>query len=218
MEGVTPDSFEAARERMVRAQLLSRGVLDPRVIGAMSTVPREAFVPPHLQEDAYADAPLSIGEGQTISQPYVVAAMLAALELRGDEKVLEVGAGSGYAAAVLGRCVREVWALERIPSLAASARARMERVGYRNVHVLHGDGTRGLPEQAPFDAILVSAGGPRIPPALLEQLAPGGRLLMPVGPVEHARDEQRLVRVERDAEGLHETRLEPVRFVPLIAG
>ncbi|AKF06400.1 protein-L-isoaspartate(D-aspartate) O-methyltransferase [Sandaracinus amylolyticus] len=211
---MSPDAFHDARERMVRAQILGRGVLDIRVITAMRAVPREEFVAPAQRASAYADGPLPIGEDQTISQPYVVAAMLAALDLRGDEKVLEIGAGSGYAAALLGKCAREVWALERIASLAEQARVCIEHLGYANVHVQRGDGTRGLSQHAPFDAILVSAGGPRIPPALLDQLAPGGRLLMPVGG-----DEQRLVKVERDREGaLHETRMEPVRFVPLIAG
>ena len=199
---------------MVRAQILARGVIDARVVAAMRAVPREEFVPAADRVSAYADGPIPIGEGQTISQPYVVAAMLVALGLQGDERALEVGAGSGYAAALLGLCAREVWALERIASLASLARERMERLGHANVHVAHGDGTRGLPEHAPYDAILVSAGGPRVPPALLEQLAPGGRLVMPVGA-----DEQHLVRITRSASGaLSEERMEAVRFVPLIAG
>jgi protein-L-isoaspartate(D-aspartate) O-methyltransferase len=212
-------SRDEARERMIRAQILSRGVLDARVIAAMRAVPREEFVPAADRDDAYTDGPISIGEGQTISQPYIVAAMLASLELDGTERVLEVGAGSGYAAAVLGHCAREVWTIERIAALAEQARARLARLGMANVHVVHADGTRGLLEHAPYDAILVSAGGPEVPAALIEQLAPGGRLVMPVGPQEPgAFEEQRLVQLKQTEDGLVEYRLEPVRFVPLIAG
>lgn len=206
-----------ARERMIREQLVARGVDDPRVLEAMRAVPREDFVRPEDRALAYADGPLPIGQEQTISQPYVLAAMIQHLALRGDERVLEVGAGTGYAAAVLGHCAREVWALERHGALAQSAAARIARLGLPNVHVLHADGTAGLPERAPFDAILVSAAGPRVPAALLEQLAPGGRLVAPVGPSD--RDaEQRLVRIERHEHGLDERMLEPVRFVPLLPG
>lgn len=205
--------FAAARERMVRHQIIARGIHDVRVVSAMLSVPREAFVRPGDRFRAYADGPLSIAEGQTISQPYIVASMLAALELRETDRALEVGAGSGYAAAVLGRCAREVWAIERHASLAAQARSRMERLGYVNVHVVHGDGTRGLPERAPFDAILVSAGGPEIPRALMDQLADGGRMLIPIG----SASDQTLVRVRRDGARLHEESLEAVRFVPLVS-
>jgi protein-L-isoaspartate(D-aspartate) O-methyltransferase len=184
----------------------------------MRAVPREEFVPPGEREAAYADGPIPIGEGQTISQPYVVAAMIAAFDLRGTERALEVGAGSGYAAAVLGRCAREVWAMERIASLAEAARARIEKLGYVNVHVIHGDGTMGLAQHAPYDAILVSAGGPRIPQPLIDQLAPGGRLVMPVGPNDDFEGEQRLVRVERTESGLKMETMEAVRFVPLVGG
>lgn len=206
--------LDGARDRMIRFQLLARGIHDVRVIAAMRAVPREEFVRPADRAEAHSDGPLEIGEGQTISQPYIVAAMLAALELRETDRVLEVGAGSGYAAAVVGRCAREVWAIERHASLEAEARARMERLGYANVHVVHGDGTRGLPAHAPYDAILVSAGGPEIPSALMDQLADGGRMVIPVGSAH----DQTLVRVRREGTHLHEEPLEPVRFVPLVAG
>lgn len=205
-----------ARERMVRMHILARGVLDFRVIEAMRALPREEFVRPEDRAHAYLDGPLPIGDDQTISQPYVVAAMIEMLRLRGHERVLEVGAGSGYAAAVLGRCAREVWALERHRSLADAAAARLERLGIANVRVLHRDGTLGLGDHAPFDAILVSAGGPRIPPPLLDHLAIGGRLVMPVG--ASSGDDQHLVRIERTDAGLEELRTDPVRFVPLVAG
>lgn len=216
--GENEDGHEA-RERMVRLQILARGIVNPKVVDAMRAVPREEFVPPHERERAYADEPIPIGEGQTISQPYVVARMMVLLDLGGNEKVLEVGAGSGYAAALLSQCAREVWAIERIASLAEQARARIEKLGYRNVHVLHGDGTLGLPEHAPFDAILVSAGSPEIPSPLFAQLAPGGRLVMPVGDPGAEQNEQRLVRIEHAPDGTFRWEAnEPVRFVPLIAG
>jgi protein-L-isoaspartate(D-aspartate) O-methyltransferase len=216
--GVT-EPFDEARAQMVETQILGRGITDPRVVAAMRTVPREEFVPFAERERAYADGPIPIGEEQTISQPYVVAVMLAALALRGDEKVLEVGAGSGYAAALLGRCARQVWAVERIAKLAAEARERIAKLGYTNVHVLHGDGTLGLVEQAPFDAILVSAGAAEVPAPLLAQLAVGGRLVMPLGDPGAGREGQRLWRIERTGESTYRREpMEPVRFVPLIAG
>ena len=174
------------RARMVESQIASRGVRDPFVLEAMRRVPREVFVPPALEEFAFDDAPLPIGEEQTISQPYVVATMIESLGLDPDDRVLEVGAGSGYAAAVLGAIAKEVWAIERHAKLAEAAAERMETLGYGHVHVVVGDGTRGLPEHAPFDAILVSAGGPQVPEALLEQLADGGRLVIPVGDTPRA--------------------------------
>ena len=194
--------------------LLARhGIRDPRTIEAFRSVPREAFVPEPLVEFAYEDAPLPIGEEQTISQPYIVALTSEALGLRGDERVLEVGTGSGYAAAILGRLARDVYTVERIESLATTAAERLLRLGYDNVHVRCGDGSLGWPEHGPYDAIAVAAGGPSVPPALLEQLAVGGRLVMPVGP----HDEQRLVRVTRSREGDYpEEVLDDVRFVPLI--
>lgn len=206
--------YAQARQRMVDAQIVARGVHDPRVLEAMRSVPREEFVRADQTHDAYADGPLPIGEEQTISQPYVVAAMIAMLEPRAEDRALEVGAGSGYAAAVLGRCVREVWAIERHASLARDARERIERLGIQNVHVVHGDGTRGMPEHAPFDVILVSAGGPEIPRMLTDQLAEGGRMVIPIGSI----DEQALVRVRKVGGRLHEERHDPVRFVPLISG
>lgn len=199
---------------MVDRQIAGRGVRDPRVLEAMRTVPREAFVSEHLAESAYDDSPLPIGEEQTISQPYVVALMTEALEIRPEDKVLEIGAGSGYSAAILSRIAGEVYAVERHASLAREAEERLARLGYANVHVLHGDGTLGWPEHAPYDAIVVAAGGPAVPPALLDQLAEGGRLVIPIGPDQRNQD---LVRVRRRAEGgtVREL-LGPVRFVPLI--
>src|SRR5438552_1449543 len=203
-----------ARSEMVAHQILERGVRSDAVARAMREVPREAFIGEEMQEFAYADSPLPIGEGQTISQPYIVAYMIEALELEGGERVLEVGTGSGYAAAVLSRIAREVYTIERHASLAREARAALERIGYDNVHVIEGDGTRGWPEAAPYDAIVVAAGGPEVPPALREQLAVGGRLVMPIGDTPR---EQRLVRVQRVAEDEYDQQdLLPVRFVPLI--
>ena len=204
---------EARRQAMVDLQIAARGVRDPRVLEAMRTIPREAFVPERLAEFAYDDTPLPIAEEQTISQPYVVALMAEALELRPGDRVLEIGAGSGYAAAVLGKAAGEVWAVERHGTLAAEAQARLARLGFDNVHVVHGDGTLGLAAHAPFDAIVVAAGGPDVPQALLDQLASGGRLVIPVG-----RDprEQSLLRVRRSETGFVYEDLGAVRFVPLI--
>lgn len=202
------------RMEMVRLQLGGRGISDLRVLAAFRRVPRESFVSAGMADLAYRDAPIPIGAGQTISQPYIVALMAEALELRPTDRVLEVGTGSGYAAAILSCLAAEVFTVERHESLAAAARERLERLGYRNVKVLHGDGTLGWPEHAPFDAIAVAAGGPGIPNALLEQLGPGGRLVIPVGPDQEL---QTLLRVTRDVEGkLRYERLSDVRFVPLI--
>jgi protein-L-isoaspartate(D-aspartate) O-methyltransferase len=199
---------------MVDRQLAARGISDPRVLDAFRAVPRERFLPPELAEFAYRDTPLPIGGGQTISQPYVVAVTAEALALRGGERVLEIGTGSGYAAAILGRLGEEVYTVERIAELAGQARTALAAAGCANVHVLCGDGTLGWPEHAPYDAIAVAAGGPEIPAALTSQLAPGGRLVMPVGADETA---QVLVRVTRDAAGgLRQEPIMPVRFVPLI--
>jgi protein-L-isoaspartate(D-aspartate) O-methyltransferase len=204
----------AARERMVRDHLAGRGLRDRRVLDAMGTVPREAFLPPELAEFAYEDAPLPIAQGQTISQPYIVALMTAALELGPSDRVLEIGTGSGYAAAVLARVAREVYTVERHAELAEAARGRLRDLGFDNVHVLHGDGTVGWSAHAPYDAIVVTAGGPEIPPALVEQLAPGGRLVIPVG---DDRSLQTLVRLTREPDGrLRREDLGDVRFVPLI--
>ncbi len=205
--------FTTSRQDMVERQLAARGISDPRVLAAMREVPREAFVPERLAEFSYEDTPLPIEEGQTISQPYIVAAMAEALELRPEDRVLEIGAGSGYAAAVLSRVGREVWAVERHPELARLAAERLARLGYDNAHVLEGDGTLGLPEHAPYDAIVVAAGGPEVPPALREQLAVGGRLVIPVSEDPRL---QTLVRVRRRADGFDHEDLGAVRFVPLV--
>jgi protein-L-isoaspartate(D-aspartate) O-methyltransferase len=202
------------RRRMVETQIADRGVRDERVLQAMRTVPREAFVPGHLADRAYRDHPLPIDEGQTISQPYVVAWMIEALEPLPGDRVLEIGAGSGYAAAVLSRVVDEVYTVERFPALAREAGRRLERLGYLNVLVRVGDGTLGWPEFAPYDGIVVAAGGPEVPRPLLDQLAPGGRLVIPVGPRP---DLQTLLRVtRRPGNRFREEDLGAVRFVPLV--
>ena len=208
-----PD-FAGARQRMVETQIAHRGVIDMRVLGAMLDVPREAFVPEALRDHAYDDGPLPIEAGQTISQPYVVAVMIEAAGIDAGERVLEIGAGSGYAAAVISRIAAEVWTIERHGELAASAAARLLRLGYDNVAVRAGDGTQGWPEAAPFDAIIASAGGPAVPQALKEQLDIGGRLVMPVGDTPRA---QSLIKVTRTSGVTFvEEDLGPVAFVPLI--
>ncbi|MGD8281303.1 MAG: protein-L-isoaspartate(D-aspartate) O-methyltransferase, partial [Gemmatimonadota bacterium] len=201
-----------ARNRLAE-HLARAGIHDSLVLDALREVPREAFLPPELQEFAYQDTPLPIGEEQTISQPLIVALMAQAARLQPGHKVLEVGTGSGYAAAVFSRVADEVYSIERLPSLAGTAEERLEELGYDNVHVRVGDGTLGWPEAAPFDAILVAAGGPDPPPSLMEQLAPGGRLIIPVGDTPR---EQRLVCVERRGERFVRTDLGGVRFVPLV--
>ena len=204
----------AERDRMVRDHVEARGVRDAGVLRAMRAVPREAFLPVRLAEFAYQDAPLPIEKEQTISQPFIVALMTEALQLVPGDRVLEVGTGSGYAAAVLGEVAGEVYSIERHGELAALAAERLQRLGYDNVHVRQGDGTLGWPEHAPFDGIVVAAGGPAVPPALVGQLAVGGRLVIPVG---EDRALQRLVRVTRRADGaLEQEDLGGVRFVPLL--
>ena len=199
---------------MVERQIAARGVVGKRLLEAMRTVPREAFVPDHLREFAYEDAPLSIEADQTISQPYIVAVMIEAARLGPDGKVLEIGAGSGYAAAVMSRIAGRVYAIERHKELADLAAERMKRLGYGNVVVRHGDGRKGWPEEAPFDAILAAASGPDVPDVLLRQLAVGGRLVMPIGEPQAV---QTLVAVTRSGEDRFDTEdLGPVRFVPLI--
>lgn len=202
-----------AQARMVELQIARRGVCDPRVLRAFREVPRVEFVPAAFAPLALDDAPLPIGEEQTISQPYIVAAMVEALHLVGPERVLEVGTGSGYAAAILARLAREVITIERHASLADEARERLARLGVTNVIVLSGDGSLGAPMHAPFDAIVVAAGGPRVPEALLAQLKPGARLVMPVGAT---RQEQQLVCVTRDGDRFRTESLGDVRFVPLV--
>jgi protein-L-isoaspartate(D-aspartate) O-methyltransferase len=201
------------RERMVRDQIAARGVRDERVLEAMRRVPREEFIPAELSDSAYMDGPLPIGSEQTISQPFIVARMVEALRLSPGDRVLEIGAGSGYAAAVMAEIVEEVYAVERHENLARAAEERLQRVGYGNVEILHGDGTRGWPEKAPFDAIVVAASGPRVPESLREQLAPGGRLVIPVGATIH---DQTLLRITRTEGGFEQERLDAVRFVPLV--
>jgi protein-L-isoaspartate(D-aspartate) O-methyltransferase len=198
------------RERMVREQIEARGVRDPPTLAAMRKVPRHLFVAPSHAGEAYDDHPLPIGHGQTISQPYIVAFMTEALGLRGGERVLEVGTGSGYQAAVLAEIAAKVHTIEIVAPLADEARTRLERLGYRNIEVRAGDGYRGWPEAAPFDAIMVTAAAPRIPEPLREQLADGGRLVLPLG------DEfQELVVVTRRGTRFDERRVLPVRFVPM---
>ncbi|MEZ6071552.1 MAG: protein-L-isoaspartate(D-aspartate) O-methyltransferase [Pirellulales bacterium] len=206
--------FDRQRDELVENELRMLGIRDDAVLEAMHAVHREQFVSEFLHEFAYRNAPLPIGSGQTISQPLIVALMAEALELGPEDRVLEIGTGSGYAAAVLSRIVKEVFSVERLPALANEARNRLDRLGYHNVHVLEGDGTRGWPEHAPYDAITVAAGGPGIPPALLEQLRIGGRLVMPVG---EERDTQTLIRaVRRGNDHFDYEELGAVRFVPLV--
>jgi len=197
---------------MVETQLVTRGIHDPRVLDAMRKVPRHLFVDEALAAQAYADHPLPIGEKQTISQPYIVALMTEALGLEGHEKVLELGTGSGYQTAVLAELADRVFTIERIPSLLHRAREVLNSLGYRNVVYKVGDGTLGWPEEAPFDAILVSAGAPRVPQPLVDQLSMGGRLVLPVGD----RLSQELVLVERVPEGIRKTTLGGCRFVDLV--
>jgi len=199
-----------ARQRMVREQLVARGIRDPRVLDAMRRVPRHALVPEAVRSLAYEDRPLPIGFGQTISQPYIVAAMTEVLELEGDERVLEIGTGSGYQAAVLALLCREVFSIELEKVLADRAREDLARLGYANVHVRNGDGYRGWPEAAPFDAIAVTAAPDHVPPALVEQLAVGGRMIIPVG-----RALQDLLLVTRGESGVEQRVLMGVRFVPM---
>ncbi len=206
------DIYQKARERMVETQIAARGIKDPRVLAAMRKVPRHLFVDEALKDQAYGDYPLPIGEGQTISQPYIVALMTEALELKGPEKVLEVGTGSGYQAAILAELARWVYSIERYPSLAHRAKRILEKLGYHNVIIKVGDGTKGWPEAAPFDAIIVTAAGPKIPEPLIEQLKDGGRLVMPVG------DEwsQYLIKVTKQGDKLIKENLGAVRFVKLV--
>ncbi len=208
----TPSATDAARERMVAQQIKARGITDPRVLAAMDAVPRHRFVPPAYQARAYDDTPLPIGHGQTISQPYIVALMTAQLALERPMKVLEIGTGSGYQAAVLAHIVDAVYTIEIVPALAEQAQQRMTAMGYDQVAVRHADGYAGWPEQAPFDAIIVTAAAAYVPPPLLQQLAPGGRMIIPVGSPFGV---QRLMLLQKAADGAVRSRdLMPVRFVP----
>jgi protein-L-isoaspartate(D-aspartate) O-methyltransferase len=204
--------FAKQRARMVERQLRRRGISDERVLAAMGEVPRHEFVPESQCSRAYVDSALPIGEGQTISQPWIVAAICQALELNGPERVLEIGSGSGYSAAVLSRLAAEVIGIERHPSLAAEARLALDRIGVQNVELMVGDGSRGMPDRAPFEAIAVHATAPAPPRSLLGQLADGGRLVVPI-----ATDRADLLTVfHREGDELHSEEIGPCRFVPLI--
>lgn len=209
-----PQSDARSDERwlMVEEQLRARGIRDERVLEAMARIPRHEFVPREHRGEAYEDHPIAIGEGQTISQPFVVAAMLEALALRPEDVVLEVGTGSGYETAVLAELARTVYSIERIARLAEGACAVLERLGYSNVTVVHGDGSQGLPEAAPFDAIVVAAAAPQVPASLMHQLRDGGRLVIPVGS-GFAQDLQLVRKIAGAAQTVY---LDGVRFVPLI--
>ena len=209
---IRDDARASQRLAMVETQIRKRGVSSPRVLEAMAAVPRHEFVPPQFRADAYADKPLPIGEGQTISQPYMVAAMTEALELAGDERVLEIGTGSGYQAAVLALLARQVITVESHTSLALAAQERLTRLGYTNVHVHNGDGSAGFPDAAPYDAILVTAGAPSIPQVLESQLREGGRVVIPVGDTEN----QKLMQAKLENGKLKSRALFDCRFVPLL--
>ncbi len=204
------EDFAAERARMVVEQIAARGVSDPRVLTALRAVPRHELIPASLRPLAYADRPLPIEHRQTISQPYIVALMTELARVEAASKVLEIGTGSGYQAAVLAEVAAEVYSIEIIAELAASARANLDRLGYERVRIRHGDGYRGWPEEAPFDAILVTAAPPEVPAPLLQQLAIGGRLVLPVG-----ERRQELHVIERSSSGYRETSVLPVRFVPM---
>ena len=206
------DETIRARRRMVEEQIIPRGIHDTRVLEAIRDIPRHTFVPGKVTDWAYIDAPIRLGFGQTISQPYIVALMTEALGLVGKEKVLEIGTGSGYQAAILSRLVAQVYSIERIEELACRAKKSLDMLGISNVKVVHGNGSLGLPEEAPFDAIIVAAAAPDIPKPLIDQLADGGRLVLPVG----ERDSQTLTKITRTG---HTTQIEDLGlcvFVPLI--
>ncbi len=209
---MTEDSYAALRERMVDQQIKARGVVDSRVLAAMRKVPRHLFIPPHLWDQAYNDYPLPIGEDQTISQPYIVALMTELLEIRETDRVLEVGTGSGYQAAILAELAAAVLSIDRVGGLAEQARQVLDSLGYINVRIRVGDGTLGWPEEMPFDAIIVTAGAPKVPRPLTEQLAPGGRLVIPVGDMWS----QTLTCVRKTREGLKFEYHGGCRFVRLI--
>jgi len=209
---LTHDPYAEQRAAMIQAQIRRRGVTDERVLHAMASVPRHEFVPPDLRSRAYQDEPLPIGGGQTISQPYIVAAMLAALSLTGTEKVLEIGTGCGYQAALLTLLAADIFSVEYLPELARSASERLEKLGFLNVHVHCGDGSAGLPEFAPYDGIIVSAAAPSLPEPLLRQMADEGRMIVPVGPEDH----QELVLVTKHGDDFSFERRDPCRFVPLL--
>jgi protein-L-isoaspartate(D-aspartate) O-methyltransferase len=206
------ESLAQSRTRMVEEQLSSRGIRDERLLAAMAKVPREDFISSENAANAYGDFPLPIGAGQTISQPYIVAAMVEELELNPDDRVLEVGTGTGYQAAILGELAADVWTIERHAELADKARKILKRLGNKNVHVLCGDGSLGLPGRAPFDKILVAAAAPRVPETLIAQLADGGRLVVPVG----SRSEQQVEVIRKAGDQISVTKHDLCRFVPLV--
>ena len=203
--------FDRERKMMADSQIRARGVRDARVLAAMEKVPRHLFVPAGMRRYAYADEPLPIGEGQTISQPYIVAYMTEALGLGGEERVLEVGSGSGYQTAILAELVREVWTVEIVEALSRRARSVLDGLGYGNIHYRVGDGSEGWPQSAPFDAVMVTAAAAEIPDSLEAQLAAGGRMIVPVGT-----DFQELVLIRKEKKGLKREKLLAVRFVPLV--
>ena len=205
------DAYQSTREAMVRTQIEERGIKDRATLQALRAVPRHLFVPPHLAGSAYEDRPLPIGYGQTISQPYIVAYMTELIRPQAGHKVLEIGAGSGYQAAVLAEIVKQVYTIEIVPELGHAARKRLKQQGYRNVEVRVADGYDGWPEQAPFDAIVVTAAADYIPPPLIRQLKDGGRMVIPVGSPFLV---QTLMLVEKDKGSVKTTSLLPVRFVP----
>jgi protein-L-isoaspartate(D-aspartate) O-methyltransferase len=207
-----PDRFQAQRSAMVAEQLRNRGIRDERVLQAMEKVPRHVFVPRHLQKIAYDDNPVPVGEAQTVSQPYIVAYMLQTLHTAPEHCVLEIGTGTGYEAALLAELARQVYTIECVPALAVAAKANLEGLGYRNLEVISGDGSVGLPERAPYDRIIVAAAAPEIPEALFEQLAEGGRMILPVGTPEV----QELILVWKQNGVAVKEQLEACRFVPLL--
>jgi protein-L-isoaspartate(D-aspartate) O-methyltransferase len=204
--------YNRKREEMVRSQIEARGIRDPRVLSAFRTVPRHLFVSEALREQAYGDYPLPIGEQQTISQPYIVAEMTQALELKKDDRVLEIGTGSGYQAAILAQIVYRVYTVERKRSLYMQARNLFDKLNYHNIVTKYADGTKGWPEESPFDAIVVTAGAPELPDVLVHQLVEGGRLVVPVGN-QHT---QELIKIYRDRERIQQTNLGGCRFVKLV--
>jgi len=206
------DPWQAARDQMVETQIEARGIRDERVLSAMRRVPRHIFVPEKVRAAAYGDYPLPIGHGQTISQPYIVAMMTTLLQINPDDRVLEIGAGSGYQAAILGTLAKEVISIERIPEVALLAQENLSTARISNVRVIVGDGTLGCPERAPYDGVLITASTPSVPPPLIDQLAEGGRLVAPVG----SRDLQELIRLTRKGSDITREFFGGVVFVPLV--
>jgi len=207
-------AYKKLREKMINSHMIDRGLDDPMVQEAFMAVPREEFVPEKLKDLAYRDSPLPIEAEQTISQPYIVALMTSSLELKPSDRVLEIGTGSGYSAAIMAEIVKDVYTIERHAVLVDSAQARLQKLGYKNIHILQGDGSLGWPEHAPFDAIVVTASGPDVPESLKQQLSIGGRLVIPVGGYSSS---QKLLRVRRISENeFIEEYIGGVRFVPLI--